>query len=88
MSTLQDEILTNIARQMSDEIEAELLWNVVNNDRYKFTYPTVSSLFAEQLAWANNTFGEDDARWAYNRLCFYFKEQKDYNWFVLKWSCE
>jgi len=38
-------------------------------------------------AWDKDKTPEPNARWYMNDRRFWFREEKDRNWFVLKWSC-
>jgi hypothetical protein len=52
------------------------------------------SVWEEMIAWTTQTFGPTpkdgvwtpDARWYVNNARFWFKEEKDREWFVLRWS--
>jgi hypothetical protein len=69
----------------------------VYDARYLTVHPTNGSRWNEMMAWMIETFGPSgtpenpgcwspDQRWYANNAKFWFREEKDRNWFVLKWS--
>lgn len=52
------------------------------------------NIWNEMIDWAFDTFGPTptdgvwtpDARWYVNNCRFYFREEKDREWFILRWS--
>lgn len=38
--------------------------------------------------WCNQQFGVQPERWAVDLQGYWFKEEADYNWFVLRWGHE
>lgn len=49
-----------------------------------FNYGKFDENHQEQLDWCLETFKEED--WVSSSYKFYFKEEKDRDWFVLRWS--
>ena len=50
------------------------------------TYGLSSSLIKEQAAWLKSSFGNRGERWAHFNGVFWFKNDADKNWFILRWS--
>lgn len=118
-STLQDQILTQIARQMSDEMNRQIL-GLDSDDQYQLVYDTgtvygaryytvapvwatrpfgPNPAWAEMMAWCVETFGKSEGsiwaektapnpgeRWYANNAKFWFRDQRDRDWFTLRWS--
>ena len=53
-----------------------------------------NAIWDSMIEWAIKTFGPTpkdgvwtpDARWYVNNARFYFREEKDRSWFILRWS--
>ena len=62
--------------------------------RYLTAHPTNSDRWNEMMEWMINTFGPSAVdgvwtpgmRWYANGAKFWFRNQKDLDWFVLRWS--
>jgi hypothetical protein len=81
-SILQDQILTNIAKQMQEQIDLDIMmdildWTKIEIDRFIDNYHAID--IREWLE--KNCTG---AYKAYGRN-FYFQNEKDAVWFSLKW---
>jgi hypothetical protein len=120
-STLQDQIITDIAKKMSDDIDRQLLGVTLSDDyqlvydvgtvygkRYYTVHPVLEpdwinphkhQVWADMLAWTIETFGtsngsiwaestapEPGERWYVNNAKFWFRDQRDRDWFTLRWS--
>jgi len=105
-STLQDDILYNIAKKMSDDIDKEILMDVmgfhpftfsegrVYGARYLTVHPNNSDGWNEMMQWMIDTFGPtahdgvwtSGMRWYANNAKFWFRDEQDLSWFILKWS--
>ena len=105
-STLQDEIISNIAKQMAKDIDDQVLmsamgWHeltlsdgTIYGTRYLTVHPSNGSRWNEMMQWMIDTFGPSahdgvwtpDMRWYANNAKFWFRNQKDRDWFVLRWS--
>jgi hypothetical protein len=119
-SDLQDQIISDIARQMSDEMDRQIL-GMNRSDNYQLIYdqgtvygkryytvqPTWepdnygwhNQTWSDMMAWCVETFGESESaiwgepkipepmeRWYTNNAKFWFRDQRDRDWFTLRWS--
>lgn len=102
----QDDILTNIARQMARDIDTAVLmttlgWHEfvldegrVYGSRYLTVHPRNGTAWNEMMEWMVKTFGPTahdgvwtaNMRWYANNARFWFRDQKDRDWFLLRWS--
>ena len=105
-STIQDDIISNIARQMARDIDQQVLmgamgWHElelsegrVYGARYLTVHPNNGWHWDEMMAWMVETFGPSavdgvwtpDMRWYANNAKFWFRDAKDRDWFILRWS--
>ena len=120
-STLQDQILTDIARQMQVSIDNDIVHSLGLNDDYQLVYDqgtvygkryyTVAPVWEpsrngfynqtwhDMMEWCIQTFGpstskiwgenpipEPMERWYANNAKFWFRDQRDRDWFTLRWS--
>jgi hypothetical protein len=106
--SLEDEILTNMARQMVKDIDTEILMTTmgwkecklelsegrVYGSRYLTVHPENGWHWNEMMQWMVDTFGPTahdgvwtpNMRWYANNAKFWFRNEKDLNWFILRWS--
>ena len=120
-SDLQDQIITDIARQMSDEMDRQIL-GITTADGYHLIYDqgtiygeeyyTVAPVWEpsrvgwynqewqDMVQWCIETFGSTSdlwtesknltptpcQRWYTNNAKFWFRDQRDRDWFTLRWS--
>ena len=102
----QDDIISNIARQMAKDIDNQVLmgalgWHELELDegrvygaRYLTVHPNNGCHWNEMMAWTIEQFGPSahdgvwtpGMRWYANNAKFWFREAKDRDWFVLRWS--
>jgi hypothetical protein len=102
----QDDILTNIARQMAKDIDEEVLMTAIGwhnfvldegrvyGAKYLTVHPNNSWQWNEMMDWMVKTFGPSavdgvwtpNMRWYANNAKFWFRNEKDLNWFILRWS--
>jgi hypothetical protein len=102
----QDDIISNIARQMAKDIDNEVLmtaldWKPFELDegrvygaRYLTVHPTNGAQWNSMMEWMVETFGPTahdgvwtpSMRWYANNAKFWFRNAKDRDWFILKWS--
>ena len=62
--------------------------------RYLTVHPENSTSWNEMMEWMVTTFGPSacdgvwtpDMRWYANNAKFWFRNEKDLNWFILRWS--
>ena len=62
--------------------------------RYLTVHPSNSSKWNEMMEWMIKTFGPTahdgvwtpNMRWYANNAKFWFRNEKDMNWFILRWS--
>jgi hypothetical protein len=120
-SSLQDQIITDIARQMQKDIDYNILsslgisldfqliydTNTVYGKRYYSVKPEwvpdrtygYNQDWQDMLAWCIEVFGpskssiwgenpipEPMERWYVNNAKFWFRDQKDRDWFTLRWA--
>jgi hypothetical protein len=91
-----------MAKDIDDEVlmscmgwhELELDEGRVYGARYLTVHPNNGSRWNEMMAWMVSTFGPSacdgvwtpDMRWYANNAKFWFRDAKDRDWFVLRWS--
>lgn len=105
-SIIQDDIISNIARQMAKDIDQQVLmsslgWHElelseghVHGSRYLTVHPGSGFKWKEMEAWMVETFGPTahdgvwtpNLRWYANNRKFWFRDAKDRDWFILRWS--
>jgi hypothetical protein len=74
--------------------ELELDEGRVYGSRYLTVHPTNGGHWNEMMKWTVDTFGPTahdgvwtpNMRWYANNAKFWFKNKKDRDWFVLRWS--
>lgn len=101
-----DQYVEDAARQMSKDIDTELLmsamgWHDLELDegrvygaRYLTVHPSNGAKWNEMMSWMVETFGPTahdgvwtpGMRWYANNAKFWFRNPKDRDWFVLRWS--
>ena len=107
--TLEDEILNDVAKQLANQIDTQVLKGMGHVFDYYLEhgrgticgqeYLSVAPMNAEDqwhdmIAWMVNSFGPTpfdsiwtaDQRWHVNNAKFWFRDAKDRDWFVLRWS--
>ena len=102
----QDDIISNIARQMAKDIDNEVMmsalgWHELIFDegrvygaRYLTVHPNNGSHWNEMMSWTVEQFGPTahdgvwtpGMRWYANNRKFWFRTEKDRNWFIMRWS--
>jgi hypothetical protein len=66
----------------------------VYGSRYLTVHPTNSNQWNNMMQWAVDTFGPSsndgvwtpNMRWYANNAKFWFRNQKDLDWFIMRWS--
>lgn len=110
MNSIEQDIIDQAAKQLSDDIDKSLLKSMglvfdfyleygegrVYGARYLTVAPmNAEGLWPDMMSWMVETFGAlDDSmgvftpnqRWYANNAKFWFRDQKDRDWFVLRWS--
>jgi hypothetical protein len=97
-----DDLGKQIARDIDTQVVMSALgWmafeiseGTVYGQKYLTVHPTSGNRWNEMMAWTVKTFGasaEDgvwtpDQRWYANNARFWFRDAKDLEWFMLKWS--
>ena len=107
--TLEEEILNDVAKQLANQIDTQVLKGMgyvfefyleYSTGRvFGHDYLTVAPMNAEgqwsdMMEWMVTTFGPTsqdgvwtaDQRWYVNNAKFWFRNAKDRDWFVLRWS--
>jgi len=120
-SSLQDQIITDIARQMQEDIDHDIFRSLGINLDFQLIYDTgtvyskryytvkpqwvpdrngfYNQEWQDMMAWCVEVFGpstsriwgenpipEPMERWYANNAKFWFRDQKDRDWFTLRWS--
>lgn len=91
---LAKDIDTEILMSMMRWHKLELSEGRVYGARYLTAEPKGRAPWDEMIAWCEETYGPtaDDGvwtpgmRWYANNAKFWFRNEKDLNWFVLRWS--
>ncbi len=87
-STEQDQIITNIAKQMSDDIDKEVLWGMlVKGGWTRVVIPNLKSYEScvDLPVWLDTYCKEHYDRRGGEII---FESSKDANWFILRWGCK
>lgn len=72
----------------------EISEGTVYGQKYLTVHPTSSTKWDDMMEWTVKTFGPSawngvwtpDQRWYANNAKFWFRDAKDLEWFMLKWS--
>ena len=89
---IDDEVLMTVMGW--HEYKLELDEGRVYGARYLTVHPSNGSAWNEMMTWMVETFGPTahdgvwtpGMRWYANNAKFWFRNQKDRDWFVLRWS--
>ena len=107
--TLEEEILNDVAKQLVNQIDTQVLKGMgyvfdfyleygtgrVFGQEYLTVAPmNAEGKWSDMMTWMVTTFGPTskyelrpaDQRWYVNNAKFWFRDQKDRDWFVLRWS--
>jgi hypothetical protein len=107
--TLQDEIINDVAKQLANQIDTQVLKGMgyvfdyylehgrgtICGQEYLSVAPmNAEDQWSDMMQWMVNTFGPTpfdsiwtpDQRWHVNNAKFWFRDAKDRDWFVLRWS--
>lgn len=101
-NSIIDTAAKQLAKDIDDELlmtmmgwhKLELGEGRVYGARYLTVHPSNGATWNEMMEWMVETFGPtaDDGvwtpnmRWYANNAKFWFRNEKDLNWFVLRWS--
>ena len=80
--TEHDEILTELAKNISDQIDQELLYYLYITSGWHGATVSYQQLDEVKEWIETNKLGE--VRWFDNRIAF--EQSKDYEWFMLRWG--
>jgi hypothetical protein len=94
------DIAKRMAQDIDDEILMGALgWHrleldevTVSGTRYLTVHPTNSRNWNDMMTWMVDTFGpsdgkiKSDTRWYSTNARFWFRDEKDRTWFILRWS--
>ncbi len=109
MNSLEQDILSSLAKQLSNNIDKQLLTSMgyvfdfyleystgtVFDQEYLTVAPmNAEGMWPDMMSWMVTTFGPTtldgawtpNQRWYANNAKFWFRDQKDRDWFVLRWS--
>ena len=89
---IDDEIL--MSAMGWQEYKLELSEGTVFGSRYLTVHPSNGDKWNEMMSWMVETFGPSahdgvwtpNMRWYANNAKFWFRNQKDLDWFILRWS--
>lgn len=107
--TLEEEILNDVAKQLANQIDTQVLKGMgyvfdfyleygtgrVFGQEYLTVAPmNAEGKWSDMIEWMVKTFGPTakdgvwtaDQRWYANNAKFWFRNAKDRDWFVLRWS--
>ena len=107
--TLEEEILNDVAKQLANQIDTQVLkgmgyvfdfyleygtGRVFGHDYLTVAPMNAEGKWSDMMTWMVTTFGPTskyelrpaDQRWYVNNAKFWFRDQKDRDWFVLRWS--
>lgn len=107
--TLQDEIINDVAKQLANQIDTQVLKGMgyvfdyylehgrgtICGQEYLSVAPmNAEDQWSDMVQWMVNTFGPTpfdsiwlpDQRWHVNNAKFWFRDAKDRDWFILRWS--
>ena len=107
--TLEEEILNDVAKQLANQIDTQVLKGMgyvfdyyleygrgtICGQEYLSVAPmNAEGQWSDMMAWMVTTFGPTpfdsiwmpDQRWHVNNAKFWFRDAKDRDWFVLRWS--
>ena len=107
--TLEEEILNDVAKQLANQIDTQVLKGMgyvfdyyleygrgtICGQEYLSVAPmNAEAQWSDMMAWMIKTFGPTpfdsiwmpDQRWHVNNAKFWFRDQKDRDWFVLRWT--
>lgn len=56
------------------------------SENYPYFHPCTASKFEKQSEWMYATYGKIGVRWDYWRTTFWFKDERDYTLFLLRWT--
>lgn len=85
-SNLQDQIMTNIAKKMQEEIDQKVMWSMLKEQgwtRVMLSYPNSNKQAVDIMCWLEDNCKNSHER---NGRDFMFKSEKDAVNFILKWS--
>jgi len=107
--TLEDEIINDVAKQLANQIDTQVLKGMgyvfdyylehgrgtICGQEYLSVAPmNAEAQWSDMMEWMVNSFGPTpfdsiwtpDQRWHVNNAKFWFRNAKDRDWFVLRWS--
>jgi hypothetical protein len=107
--TLEEEILNDVAKQLANQIDTQVLKGMgyvfdyylehgrgtICGQEYLSVAPmNAEDQWSDMMEWMVNSFGPTpfdsiwmpDQRWHVNNAKFWFRDAKDRDWFVLRWS--
>jgi len=86
--TLEDEMIEQAAKQMSNELDREILWGMLQG--MGWTRVMLPRLIDNHHAIDITYWLEDNCKHSYERngRDFIFESKQDANWFKLRWGTE
>ena len=84
MSTLQDEVISNIAKQMQQDIDDKIMSSILIEDGWTSVefYFKSNEQAIDIILWLNRNCKNNWQRLGSNYL---FKYRQDAEWFILRW---
>lgn len=101
-SMFTQQAIDRLIRDLNSQLISELVLNEqpVHGARYHTVEP-IGGNWIEMEAWCRSTFGDpgdmwdsddwccpENARWLQNNRKFWFRNQKDRDWFIVRWSSQ
>jgi hypothetical protein len=86
--TLEDEMIEQAAKQMSNELDREILWGMLQG--MGWTRVMLPRLIDNHHAIDITYWLKDNCKHSYERngRDFIFESKQDANWFILRWGTE
>ena len=93
INEIQDEIVKRAMKEMSDQLDRDLLWDLIEKDKFPYSHKESLDVgdpsprwVSDQDAWMIENFGRRGDKWDWHRGSFYFKSEADKLAFILRWS--
>jgi len=86
--TLEEEIANKIADQMTEDIDREMLWGILEQAGWTRTGYYAETFIGQSVIDEIQEWVKNNARGNYKCYLtdFIFEDSKDATWFILRWS--
>ena len=81
--TLEEEILNKAGKQMAQDIDREILWGMLQGIGWTRILLPNNDHAVEIMCWLEDHCKGSHERWGRD---FIFENERDANWFVLRWG--